>query len=1127
MKRTWFSLLGVLSLCGSAEADVEAWNSVADPAAVVTVGRARFTVLTPELIRMEYSPAGRFEDRASYVFVNRRLPVPRYTTAEQDGLFTLRTDRLELAYRPDAPFSKENLSIRFRLDGRSVTWTPGMEDKGNLRGTYRTLDGVSGGTPLPPGLLSRDGWVLVDDSRRILFDRVEGTDWPWVALRTQEDATDWYFFGYGRDYQRALGDYVKVAGRIPLVPRYAFGVWWSRYWAYTEQELRDLVKEFQEHQVPLDVLVIDMDWHLDGWTGYTWNPKYFPDPEGFMKWAKQQGLKITLNLHPADGVGKHEAAFPQVARHMGLDPEKVDKVPFDCTDPRYVEAYFKYLHHPLERQGVDFWWMDWQQGTSVKHAKLPQVDPLPWLNYLHWTDMERSTERPGLRPMFFSRWGDLGSHRYQIGFSGDTYCNWPSLAFQPYFTSTAGNVAYPFWTHDIGGHMPGEVEPELYTRWVQWGAFSPILRTHTAKNPAAERRIWKFPPEHYQAMKQAFELRYALLPYIYTAARQCYDTAIPLCRPLYYEWPELPEAYEHPDTYLFGDQFFVAPVLKPVSAFSGCARLDIWLPPGEWIHWFTGQSYKGPRTVQVAVPLDEIPLFVRGGGIIPAQPPMRYTGQKPVDPLILHVWPGPDTATRVYEDDGLTQGYRQGECVWTPVSQRLVDGVRRITIGPAEGSYPGMLAERAYEIRVREAVGAEEISLNGEILAKAKSPGEVGWSYDSQERSVVVLLPRQPVDRRLEVTVKPAAEPDPAIPSGLRGRLRHVEAVLGIIQGAKSGSPEEMACRAKTAARWRGEQAPLRPSATLLHSYLGDLAEMGLDEATHRAVVARLLGLDVRVAGQVSAERPGELECRVDLGLAPVLGEAKDASARLRFIPPVNWRIEGGAEVMLPALDETRPAGATVRLAPEAAPQTAMLAGELELRVGPAEVLLRLEQLILPSINRFWVVGPFPAKFADAMDVVCPPEQGPVDVQAAYASSAAGGEKLTWRKVERALTPETDLAGEFVVDFIKVFGKQHDHAIAYAYTILRSPRELEAVLALGSDDGVAVWLNGQEVFRRQIARYYRSKEERVPIRLKKGDNALLLKVTQNAAPWKLAAHIETAEGRPIPEVTAWLTPPEE
>jgi alpha-glucosidase (family GH31 glycosyl hydrolase) len=495
-------------------------DPVADPRAIVTSGSARFTVLTSQLIRMEWSKDGKFEDHASFVFLNRHLPVPKFEKSiSKDGrdTLTIKTDALTLTYtampdgKPLPPgadkFSVENLSITLAVDGKPVTWHPGLDDPENLQGTTRTLDGAIGDKthePIEPGLVSRSGWALVDDSTRPLFDSAdfsfkqgENSTWPWVIERPDRDRPDtyqdWYFFGYGHDYKRALGDYVRVAGRIPLPPRFAFGAWWSRYWAYSDQEIEEIIRGFHENDVPLDVFVIDMDWHINinqlkaigetdqskhtlGWTGYTWNKLLFPSPVQFLARLHANSLKTSLNLHPASGIQPWEDSYPAMARAMGIDPATKKYVPFDITDKKFATNYFNIVLHPLEKQGIDFWWLDWQQEKTTEMAG---VNPTWWLNYVHFTDQQRE----GKRPLLFHRWGGLGNHRYQIGFSGDTVSVWPSLAFQPWFTATAANVGYAYWSHDIGGHQPGAVDPEIFARWVQFGAFSPILRTHTTKNP--------------------------------------------------------------------------------------------------------------------------------------------------------------------------------------------------------------------------------------------------------------------------------------------------------------------------------------------------------------------------------------------------------------------------------------------------------------------------------------------------------------------------------------------------------------------------------------------------------------------------------------------------------------------
>jgi alpha-glucosidase (family GH31 glycosyl hydrolase) len=790
------------------------YDPVANPWAIVIVGHARFTILTPQFIRIEWAADGKFEDRASLVFLNRKLPVPKFTreTTNDGASTTIKTSALTLVYAPGnsgGKFTADNLSVTFSLDGKQMVWKPGMEDTGNLLGTTRTLDKVLGSNvKLEPGLISRDGWTVVDDSARELFDsddfsftEGERSPWPWVVARPPGDRQDWYFFGYGHDYKRALYDFTRVAGKIPMPPRFAFGSWWSRYWSYTDQEFNDLIREFHTHTTPLDVLVIDMDWHLTfneiagnrktdasghqlGWTGYTWNNLLFPDPDAFLEGVHEQGLKATVNLHPASGVQPWETHYPEMARAMGIDPTAKQYVPFDIADKKFARNYMDIMIHPLEHQGIDFFWLDWQQEDTTK---IPGLNPTWWLNYVFFTDQERE----GKRALLFHRWGGLGNHRYEIGFSGDTISVWDSLAFQPYFTATAANVGYAYWSHDIGGHMPGVIAPELYLRWIQWGIFSPILRTHTTKNAGAERRIWAYPEPYAGLMRQAFVRRYAMQPYIYTEARRTYETGLAFLHPLYYDWSEAPEAYDAKGEYMFGDSILAAPVTQPVAEDSQLAKSSIWLPEGDWTEWDSGAKFRGPVTLDRSFSISQIPLYVKSGSIIPMQPPMSHTGEKPVDPLILTVFPLEDGQTsdyRLYEDAGNTPGYKHGECAWTPIRAAFNgDGtVLTVTVAPAEGHYPGMQTERGYELRLPGSWPPASVSINGEPVAFSKKTGAPGWRFEGDKLTTVITTPSFPVSGAVKVTVriKPELARNRALLDGFAGKMRRLRETYDILNAA-------------------------------------------------------------------------------------------------------------------------------------------------------------------------------------------------------------------------------------------------------------------------------------------------------------------------------------------------------
>ncbi len=876
-------------------------NPVADPKAVVTLDKARFTVLTPQLIRVEWSADGKFEDHASFVFINRSLPVPKFesevTKSGSNQVLTIKTSALALNYSPtgDGHFTPDSLSITLTVDGKQVVWHPGLEDSENLQGTTRTLDGALGSKtqePIEPGLVSRAGWALVDDSTRPLFDSTdfrfvdgEKSPWPWAMERPPDEKpgsyVDWYFFGYGHDYRKALGDFVRVAGRIPLPPRFAFGAWWSRYWAYSDQELDGLVRGFRENDTPLDVLVIDMDWHINrdqltamsetdqagqtlGWTGYTWNKVLFPDPDAFLKNLHDEGLKATLNLHPASGIQPWEQAYPAIARAVGIDPATKKYVPFDPTDKRWATAYFNLVLHPLEGQGIDFWWIDWQQDPLM--TKLPGVTNTWWLNYLHFTDQQRE----GKRPLLFHRWGGLGNHRYQIGFSGDTISVWDSLAFQPWFTATAANVGYAYWSHDIGGHMPGAVDPELYTRWVQFGAFSPILRTHTTKNPDAERRIWAYPEPYSSVMRSAFRLREAMEPYLYTEAHRTYDTGVAFFRPLYYDWPEDDAAYTSKNEYIFGDQMLAAPVTTAEDKISGLAAEQIWLPKGDWIEWPTGKHFTGPISVGRSFSIDQIPVYLRAGAIVPMQPAMLHTGEKPVDPLIVNVWPlapGASSSYSVYEDSGASVEYQRGVFARTPIKASQTGDTLRVEIGPVEGNYPGMMRTRGYELRLPADWPPASVTVNGAPIKQKVAggkPGPIrGWTFEGNTLTTVIAVPSGSVTERaiIEVRRAPGLTARRAEIDGFAGQMTRLRGAYDAMQetGPVAGPSDALVDAMQSGDRLSYYPERIATELTHLHDALGqarsDLAALDKDFENRLSDTSRKVGGATLAPADVESEK--------------------------------------------------------------------------------------------------------------------------------------------------------------------------------------------------------------------------------------------------------------------------------
>jgi len=633
------------------------FKSSANPGAVVQYGPVRFTVLTSKLIRLEFDPTEKFEDRASQVFWHRDMPLPKFKKIINDQEITIETDHLLLKYQiQDSGFYHRFLEIKLK-DG-DFTWRYGQTNNSNLLGTVRTLDRVDGETPLNPGLISRTEWSLIDDSQSLVFN-----DQGWLERRSCPDIyKDLYFFGYGFDFTECIMDFQKISGQIPILPRFALGNWWSRYWEYHQDELIDLMKNFKQREIPISVCIVDMDWHItetgnesSGWTGYTWNPKLFPNPEKFLRNLADLDIKTALNLHPASGIHPHESQYEAMAKSLNIDPETKQPIPFDIANPEFTKAYFEVLHHPLEEMGVDFWWLDWQQGTQ---SAVEGLDPLFWLNHLHFYDLARDGKK---RPFIFSRWGGLGSQRYPVGFSGDTFISWETLQFQPYFTATAANVGYGWWSHDIGGHMAGVGDSELYLRWVQYGVFSPIMRLHSTKNQFLDHAPWKYDANIESLASTAMRLRHRLIPYLYTAAWINYKEGILPIRPMYHCYPKESHAYQCPNEYTFGSELIAVPFTTPRDEDTRMSRQVVWLPEGDWFDFFTGNHYSGEGWYAIYGGLDQTPVFAQAGAIIPLRPETAWGGIDIPDTLDLHIFPGANNSYQLYEDDGETQAYQNGE----------------------------------------------------------------------------------------------------------------------------------------------------------------------------------------------------------------------------------------------------------------------------------------------------------------------------------------------------------------------------------------------------------------------------------------------------------------------------------
>ncbi|MFW6309013.1 MAG: glycoside hydrolase family 31 protein [bacterium] len=453
-----------------------------------------------------------------------------------------------------------------------------------------------------PGVLSENGYFVLDDSNTLLIDENSG----YADKKTNNNEQDFYFFAYGQNFQKAINNFLNLTGEIPLIPRWALGIWYCSWPTPKEQEAKEIVNKFAETEIPLDVMVLDMEWHRHGWSGWDWNEEWFSDPEGFIDWLHQNNVRCFLNIHP-HYIPEADSSFEEFCDNINVEPHSLGEnrygepeAIFDLGIPKHAQTFMELLQKPLLDQGVDGFWVDGavndQQGIQAQQI----VDNM-FFNYL-------DEEQPERRTMMLSRYGGIGNHRYPLHFSGDTASCWEVLKRQIDFTARAGNIGVTYWSHDIGGFGGKEpvIDPELYIRWVQFGAFSPVMRYHSAPG-SGSRKPWDYGENNLEKVQKVLKLRAQLIPYIYSALYKTWSEGLPLCRHLYWDFPEDEKAYDYLFEYMFGDDILAAPVFEP----GGHRR--VYLPEGKWYRPGPDKIYEGKETYDLYVPLAQPLYFIKMG----------------------------------------------------------------------------------------------------------------------------------------------------------------------------------------------------------------------------------------------------------------------------------------------------------------------------------------------------------------------------------------------------------------------------------------------------------------------------------------------------------------------------------
>lgn len=659
----------------------------------------RFTILTDGLIRMEYSENGIFEDRPTLFASNRLFPKPNFTLTEDTSKVKIETKYFKLIYRKNKPFKGSSLmpdtNLKVELVSTNKSWHYNHPEVRNFGTPGKELTDENGKINFVKGLYSIDGFSCIDDSKTEIV--LESGD----IIKRPKDTIDLYLFVYQNDFGKCLIDYFNLTGFPPMLPRYALGNWWSRDIGYSSEELKQLVKDFEDNNIPISLILLNHEWHINEFnnqkdikSGFSFDLEKFPNYMQSINEIHNNNIKIGLSIDPTDGIYPYEKNYIEYKNFLGSDSEIV---PFNAFEGKTYIAYFNFLIKPLLEMGIDAFW--------INNNDLPR-DKQAVLNIYHSANVMNFNKRI----MLLTNSALVAPHKYPILYSGNSIVNWNTLKKVPFHNLSSTNIGVSWWSHDIGGFHKGIEDNELYTRFVQLGVFSPIFKFGSAKGSYYKREPWLWEVKTYEVVKSYLILRHRLIPYLYTEMYKYHKNGIPLIKPLYYKVPKMYDDTIYRNEYYFGSEFFVSPIIDRKDADMNRVVHRFYLPEGTWYEFFSGKKFIGGKRYLYFVKDEDYPVFVKAGGIVTLADNTGNDVSVPKN-MEIQIFPGQSNIYNLYEDDGISYNNERGNFIITKIEYQYVENDYRVSINPISGRAGVIPNERNYKIRFRNTKEANDISV--------------------------------------------------------------------------------------------------------------------------------------------------------------------------------------------------------------------------------------------------------------------------------------------------------------------------------------------------------------------------------------------------------------------------------
>lgn len=687
-------------------------KSVSSKESCIVGNKYRITVLTPRLVRLEYTPSGKFIDAPTALVVNRAFkPVP-YSITESDTLLQLDTSIFTITYVKDKNFNATNLGSNLKavINNTNIEWQMNSTEAKNLRGINYSIDSSKNGVVLDTGLYSLDGYAVV-------YDKTPYLNEDDVFEDREPLSQDIYLFMYNKDFQGCLMDYFTLTGYPNLIPRCALGAWWYKNENYTSDDVIKLVDRFNKDNIPISIFLLG--------DCYRGNNSYLPalDLSSISRYLKERNIRLGVTINPKLEIAKNTNEYNIVNNYI-----KANNLSFIPLTNEKLGIYLNLFINNLESQGVDIFNIDYNNPKD-------KIDLWKFAHYHHGRK-----EITGRRGLSLTRNHSIATHRYPIIWSGKTEVNWTTLNLLPRYNLQGYNVGVSFIAHPIGGYQNGIEDAELYLRYIEFACFSPIFLLASEGGKYYKREPWKWNPIMEEDIKFFMNLRYKLIPYLYTESYNYHKTGYGIVKPFYYDYPKILDDINYKNQYFFGSRFFISPITTKKNIIIDRVIKKVFIPNGIWFNFLDGKQYNGNKYYTNFYRDRDYPVFVSSGSIIP----MNYNIKEDIpSTLELNIYPLSDGEYNLYEDDGITNNYKKGMYMITNFTYKYNVDDYTLKISKLDGK--NMLSRRNYILRFKNTKNIQLVDIKDKSIT-------YNCYYDKND--FIIQINNLIIGREFEVNIK-------------------------------------------------------------------------------------------------------------------------------------------------------------------------------------------------------------------------------------------------------------------------------------------------------------------------------------------------------------------------------------